>query len=165
MKISIIAALDSKHGIGKNGDLLFKIPEDFKRMKDLSMGHPIIMGRKTYESIGKPLPGRTNIVLTHNTNLARSHLANLKVVNVVLSLEEAIEVAKKSPGAEEIFIFGGGEIFKQVMDKVDKLYLTLVEGDFNADTFFPEYPDFRKVVYEKDGEFNGLKYKFLDLER
>ena len=159
MKISIIAALDSKHGIGKNGDLLFKIPEDFKRFKEITMGHPIIMGRKTYKSIGRVLPGRTNIVVTRDM---RYEITGAVIVH---SLDEALRLASLAQGDDEIFILGGGEIFSQVMDKVDKLYLTLVEGDFKADTFFPEYPDFRKVVYEKDGEFNGLKYKFLDLER
>lgn len=162
MKISIIAALDSKNGIGKDGQLLFKIPEDFKRMKELSIGHPIIMGRKTFESIGKVLPGRTNIVITRNANLTRSHLANL---NVVMSLEEALDVAQESPGSDEIFVFGGGDIFRQVMGKVDKLYLTLVEGDFGADTFFPDYLEFKKVIYEKSGEYGEYRYKFMDLER
>lgn len=163
--INIIAAIDSKRGIGKNGQLLFKIPEDFKRMKDLSMGHPIIMGRKTFESIGRSLPGRTNIVITHNVSLpsqAWERGANMAIVG---SLNEGFAVAKRSPGSDEIFIFGGGEIFRQVMDKVDKLYLTLVEGDFGADTFFPDYSEFKKVIFEKEGEFEGLKYKFLDLER
>ncbi len=160
--ISIIVSIDSKNGIGKNGQLLFKIPEDHKRMKNLSMGHPIVMGRKTFESIGRVLSGRTNIIVTHNISLKRSHLANL---NVAGSLEEAMDLAKKSPGADEIFIFGGGEIFKQIMDKVDRLYLTLVEGDFNADTFFPEYSDFKKVLYQESGQFENYKYKFVDLER
>ena len=160
--LSIIAAIDSKNGIGKNGQLLFKIPEDFKRMKTLSMSHPIIMGRKTYESIGRPLPGRTNIVITHNVSLARSLLAN---VTVASSVEEALEIAKKSPGAKEIFIFGGGEIFKQIMPQVDRIYLTKVEGDFNADTFFPDYSEFKKVLHQESGQFENLKYKFVDLER
>lgn len=162
MKISIIAAMDEKRGIGKDNELLFKIPEDFKRMKELSMGHPIIMGRKTYESIGRPLPGRTNIVITHNLSLAGSLLASVVVAE---SLDEALDVAKKSPGSNEIFIFGGGEIFRQVIDKVNRLYLTLVEGDFRADTFFPDYSEFKSVIYEKLGEYDGLKYKFVDLER
>ena len=173
--INIIAAIDSKNGIGKNGQLLFKIPEDFKRMKNLSMGHPIVMGRKTYESIGRVLPGRTNIIITHDENYTVDGGV------VVHSLEEALDAARKSPGADEIFIsrehkrsgkedpeifiFGGGEIFKQVIHKVDRIYLTKVEGDFNADTFFPDYSDFKKIIKEESGQFENLKYKFLNLER
>ena len=84
---------------------------------------------------------------------------------MVNSVEEALKIAKESSGSDEIFVIGGGQIFSQVMEKVDKLYLTLIEGDFKADTYFPEYSDFKKVIFEKSGEFEGLKYKFLDLER
>jgi len=166
-RISIIAAMDEKRGIGKNGDLLFKIPEDFKRMKELSIGHPIIMGRKTYESIGKVLPGRTNIIVTRNPNYVVDGAVILHSVIEALEVAHREEMLKQvqHDNEREIFIFGGGEIFKQIMDRVDKLYLTLVERDFQADTFFPDYSEFNKVVYKKYGEYNGLKYKFLDLER
>ncbi len=160
--------MDKKNGIGKGNDLLFKIPEDFARMQKLTMGHPIVMGRKTFESIGRVLPGRTNIVITQNPkskiqNLAsqgetlRSYVAN--------SLEKATEIAKKSPGFDEIFIFGGGQIFKEAIEKglVDKLYLTLVEGDYNADTFFPDYSGFN-IVSEEEHKFGHYKFKFLTLE-
>lgn len=159
MGISIIAALDSKRGIGKNNQLLFKIPEDFKRMKGLTDGHPIIMGRKTFESIGRVLEGRINIVITHNPNYPSEGIV------VSHSLDDAMEVAKNSPGADEIFIFGGAQIFEQAMPLVSRLYLTLVEGDFGADTFFPDYSEFRKITFDQNGEFENLKYKFLNLER
>src|SRR4051812_33776838 len=141
-KVSIIVAIDEKRGIGKNNDLLFRIPEDFKRMKGLSSGHPIIMGRKNFESIGRVLPNRTNIIVT------RSNDYTVDGAVVVHSLEEAIEAAKKSPGADEIIVFGGGQIYKEALEKglVDRLYLTLVKGDFGADTFFPEYPEFTKIL-------------------
>jgi len=157
--ISIVAAMDEKRGIGKNNDLLFRIPEDFRRMKALTTGHPIIMGRKTFESIGRPLPNRTNIIVTQNSKLKTQ---NCLIAN---SINQAIEYAKKSPGSEEIFIFGGGQIFAEALPFVDKLYLTIVEGDFNADTFFPDYPEFKKVVFEQRGESGKYKYKFLDLEK
>jgi len=152
--------MDSKRGIGKNNQLLFKIPDDFKRMKNLTFGHPIIMGRKTFESIGRILTGRTNIIV--------SRLSDYEIPGAVVvhSLEEAVNKAKESPGAGEIFIFGGGQIFEEALPMIDRLYLTIVEGDFGADTFFPEYESFfKKVLFEKNGEFDILKYKFLDLER
>lgn len=164
--ISIIAAMDDKNGIGKKGELLFKIPEDFKRMKTLSTGHPIIMGRKTFDSIGSPLPERTNIIISRNP--ARYHQLVNDNDNVVScnSLEEAIKIAGKSPGAEEIFIFGGGQIFQEALEKelVDRLYLTRVKGDYKADTFFPEYSDFGEL--ESDDLTSGkYKLKFITLER
>ncbi|OGE16139.1 hypothetical protein A3F00_04390 [Candidatus Daviesbacteria bacterium RIFCSPHIGHO2_12_FULL_37_11] len=159
MKISIIAAMDEKRGIGKDGKLPWNIPSELKHFKEITMGHPIIMGRKTYEAIGRSLPGRTNIIITRGKGEGgRGEV-------LVNSVEEALKIAKESSGSDEIFVIGGGQIFSQVMEKVDKLYLTLIEGDFKADTYFPEYSDFKKVIFEKSGEFEGLKYKFLDLER
>lgn len=157
--ISAIAAMDEKRGIGKNNNLLFKIPEDFKRMRSLTDGHPLVMGRKTHESIGRVLPNRTNIIVTRDPDY------KVEGAVVVHSLEEAFAVAQKSPGADEIFIFGGGQIFQKVLPKVDRLYLTIVEGDYGADTFFPDYSEFKKVVFEQAGEWDGYKYTFLDLER
>lgn len=156
--INIIVAMDEKRGIGKGNNLLFKIPSDFDRMKALTAGHPIVMGRKTFESIGRVLPNRTNIIITSNTDL------EVEGAVIVNSLEMAIEAAKGAPGGEEIFIFGGGQIFKESLEKglVDKLYLTIVEGDYHADTFFPEYSEF-KVISEQDREEDGYKFKFTDL--
>lgn len=165
--------MDSKNGIGKENDLLFRIPEDFARMQSLTMGHPIIMGRKTFESIGRVLPKRANIVITQNPDFQPQN------VTVVHSFEEGIEKAKEAEGAGEIFIFGGGQIFKEALEKniVDTLYLTIVEarldsppesparrGDFGADTFFPDFSKY-KIKSEEERESNGYKYKFLTLER
>jgi dihydrofolate reductase len=170
MKISIIVAIDSKNGIGKNGQLLFRIPEDFKRMSEITNGHPILMGRTTWESLPekrRPLPGRYNIVITRNEGYLINGAREGKNFAIVKSLEDAIEKAKSCLGSEEVFVFGGGQIFKEAMKKnlVDKLYLTIVEGDFGADTFFPDYSDFRKVVFEKKGGSGEYKYKFLELEK
>lgn len=158
--ISIIVALDEKRGVGKQNDLLFRIPEDFQRMKTITSGHPLVMGRKTFESIGRPLPKRTNIVITRND----MHIDGCLVVH---SLEEGIEAAKKSPGSDEIFIFGGGQIWKEALEKnlVDRLYLTVVKGDYGADTFFPDYSNFKKVISEEHRESDGYTYTFLTLER
>lgn len=158
--ISIIAAIDSKRGLGKNNQLLFKIKEDFVRMKKLTTGHPIIMGRKTFESIGRPLPNRTNIVITRDEGYSQEG------IKVAHSLKKAIELAKNEPGGKEIFIFGGGQIFKEALPMVDKLYLTVVEGDYGADTFFPEYENlFSKKTFEQSGQEGKYRYVFIELER
>jgi len=158
MKISLIVALDDKNGIGKDGGMPWNIPSDLKRFKKITEGHPVIMGRKTFESIGKPLPKRTNIIITRN---------NFKQKDLIIkhSLKEAIEEAKKASGSDEVFIVGGGQVFKEAIVLADKIYLTKIEGDYNADTFFPNYSQFNKVTYEEDGEDNGFKFKFIDLEK
>src|SRR3990167_7755518 len=165
--ISIIAAMDEKRGIGKNNDLLFRIPEDFERMRRLTKGHPLVMGRKTFESIGRVLPERTSIFVTHDPAKVSSVSFFTPRVQIVSSLEEGIERAKQSPGGDEIFIFGGGEIFREALEGglVDKLYLTVVEGDYEADTFFPDYSEFKRVIKEEFGESKGIKFRFVDLER
>ena len=160
--VSIIVAMDKNRLIGGKNKLLWHIPGELKRFKEITTGHPIIMGRKTYESIGRVLPNRTNIVITHSASLARSHLANLVVAK---SLEEAIEQAKKSPGNEEIFIIGGGQIYEQALPLADRLYLTIVDGEYEGDTYFPDYSDFSKVIEEKNFEENNLKYKTQILEK
>jgi dihydrofolate reductase len=164
-KISIIAAIDEKRGLGKNNDLLFKIPEDMKRLRALTMGHPLVMGRKTFASLGRLLPNRTHIVMTRDTEKIKEIPYDPDAL--VVSLEDGIEVAKKAPGGEEVFIFGGGEVFKQALEKglVDRLYLTIVQGDYGADVFFPEYPEFTKVIKEEDREVEEYKYKFLILDK
>jgi dihydrofolate reductase len=160
-RVSIIVAIDEKRGIGKNNDLLFKIPEDFKRMKILTSGHAIIMGRKTFESIGRVLPNRTNIIVTRDPDF------NIAGATMSFSLEDALVKAKSTPGAEEIFIFGGGQIFKEALEKglVDRLYLTIVKGDYAADTFFPDYSQFSKIVEKEDHESDGYQYSFVTLEK
>lgn len=162
--ISIVAAMDEKRGIGRNNDLLFKIPEDFDRMKSLTDGHPLVMGRRTFESIGRKLPNRTSIVITSDP----SNLDGLSFQPdaITSSLDQAIEVARTSPGNDRIIIFGGGKVFAEALEKgiVDHMFLTLVKGDYGADTFFPEYPGF-KVVKEEKRERDGFAYSFVDLEK
>ncbi len=166
--ISIIAAIDSKRGLGKNNDLLFRIPEDFKRMQKITMGHPIIMGRRTFESIGRLLPGRTNIIITRDPESYSLPASQGQALRGYLasSLDEAIEIAKESPGGEEIVIFGGGQIFTEAIEKdlVDVLHLTVVEGDFGADTFFPDYSKYTETNRE-EREDENYKFTFLDLLR
>ena len=163
IKISAIVAIDEKRGIGKDNKLLFHIKEDFERMHKIIAGHPLIMGRKTHDSIGRVIPGAANIVITRDVKYAKKHTEGCIVLH---SLDEALEKVKEFEANGEIFIFGGGEIYKQAMPVIDKLYLTIVKGDFGADTYFPDYSDFKKVVYEsEEKEFEGLKFKFIDLER
>lgn len=163
VKISAIVAMDEKRGIGKNNQLPFHIKEDFERMHKIIAGHPLIMGRKTHDSIGRVIPSGPNIVITRDPEYKKKHTEGCMVYP---SLEKALEKAKNLQHNGEIFIFGGGEIYKQAMPVIDKLYLTIVKGDFKADTFFPDYSEFKKVVYEsEEKEDQGLKYKFIDLER
>jgi dihydrofolate reductase len=162
--IRIVAAIGRNRVLGKDNQLLWHIPDDLKRFKQLTLGHPIIMGRKTFESIlstlGKPLQGRTNIVVTRDA--AWSHEGTI----VASSMEDAIEKAKAAPGGDEIFIGGGGEIYRQALPLVDTLHLTLIEDDKEGDSYFPEYEkEFTKVVSEEVREHEGLKYRWLDLER
>jgi dihydrofolate reductase len=149
--ISIIAALGKNRELGKQGALLWRIPEDLKRFKTLTVGHPVVMGRKTFESIGKPLPGRTNLVLSR----------------AGMSLEEALKKAKDAPGGEEIFIIGGAQIYEQALPFADRLYLTLIEAEASdADAFFPAYASiFTKKLSKESGEFNGVKYSWVVLEK
>jgi dihydrofolate reductase len=167
-RISIIVAADKNRGIGKTtldvGKLLWDIPEDLRRFRELTMGHPVIMGRKTFESvlsyIKKPFPGRTNIVVTRDPEY------KYEGVIVVHSLEKAIEEAQKAPGGEEVFITGGGQIFEQGLPLADRLYLTLVDGQYDADTFFPDYSEFKKVLSREDKVTpEGIKFSWLILEK
>jgi dihydrofolate reductase len=159
MKISMIAAVARNLAIGKNNQLLWHIPEDLKRFKELTRNHAVIMGSRTFESLGRPLPQRTNIVIAKDKNYKAAGCV------VVHSLDDAISEAAKTESSE-IFIIGGGSIYAQFLPMADKLYITKVDKDFDADTFFPPYEDqFKKITFQQEGEHEGLKYTFLELER
>jgi len=157
-KISLIAAIDRKKGLGKNNQLLFQIPQDLQNFKRLTLNHPVIMGRKTYQSIGRPLPDRTNIILTRDKNFTAENCI------IVHSLDKAIEIAQEKDD-QEIFIIGGGQIYDQTINLADKLYLTLVKGLYSADTFFPDYSAFSKIISKKPGQDLNYSYTFLELEK
>jgi dihydrofolate reductase len=157
-KISVIAAIGEKRELGFQNRLLWSLPEDLKRFKSLTTGHPVIMGLKTYHSIGRALPNRTNIVLSFEPQ-------DIDGVSIAQNLDQAIALAKEAPGGEEIFIIGGGQVYAQAISKADKLYLTLVAAEAEADTFFPDYSIFDKKIAEEAREENGIKYKFVELER
>lgn len=157
-RLSLIAALSQNRAIGKDNKIPWHIPEDLKRFRALTRGHVVVMGRRTFESIGRALPERINIVVTRDPAYTATGCI------VVHSLTEALREAKQRE-KKEIFVIGGGEIYRQALPLADRLYLTLVEGQFEGDTFFPEYSDFNGVVSESEGKSNGLAYRFLDLER
>lgn len=164
--VSAIAAIGAKNrALGKSNKLLWAIPDDLKRFRGITRGHPVIMGRKTFESIvaiaGKPLPDRPNIVITRNS----AGLTWAEGVIAVGSIGEALEKAKELD-QEEIFIIGGGEIYKEALPYTDKLYLTLIEDEKEGDVFFPPYEDqFTIKTFEEAREWNGTKYHWVNLER
>ena len=146
--ITIVVAMGKNREIGKNNQLLWHLSKDLKHFKDLTSGHPIIMGRKTYESIGKPLPNRTNIVISKKDDWFEEGIL------IVGSVKEAVKFAKKID--EEVFIIGGGNIYEQTIDLADKLEVTLVDAELEADTFFPKI---NEKIWRKIGEENHQKDK------
>lgn len=160
MKISAIAIVTKERGLGKDNKLLFHVPGELPRFKKITTGHPIVMGRKTYDSIGKTLPNRTNIVITRDANFTAEGVV------VVNSLAQALEEAKKSEGNDEIFILGGGQIFQEALPQIDRLYLTVVDTHVFADTFFPDYEkEFTKVISQEEKTDWEYPYIFFVLER
>nr|AIA15709.1 Dihydrofolate reductase [uncultured bacterium] len=157
-RISAIAAIVNNRGLGKDNELLVRIPEDLARFKKLTSGHAVIMGRKTYESIGKPLPNRTNIVVTRDAKY------EAEGCQIVFSVEEALDLARQLE-PEEIFILGGGKIYTEMLPYTERLYLTVVEKDAEADTFFPDYQEFTKELEREGKEHEGMKYSWVILER
>lgn len=156
--ISIIAVIGKNRELGFKNQLLWHIPEDLQYFKKTTLGHPIIMGYKTFESIGgKPLPNRTNIILS-------SRKIKIAGCIVVSTLDSAIKAASKVE-SNEIFICGGASVYKQMIDKSDRLYLTLVDQTTEADVFFPDYSGFHLVENRGGGEANGIKYKFNIYEK
>jgi dihydrofolate reductase len=143
--LSLVVAMSENRVIGVENRLPWHIPEDLKRFKKITSGHSIIMGRKTFESIGKPLPNRTNIVITRNKEY--------RVEGVVTchSLQDAIEWAGRAPGSDEIFVIGGGEIFKEALPRAGRIYLTEVQWPFEGDAYFPAFEEeaFREANREQ----------------
>ncbi len=162
MIISAIVATDTKGAIGKNGQIPWRLPAEQAIFKQTTMWHPIIMGRKTHESIGRALPGRTNIVITHN----RSYQA--EGCTIAASVDEAIQIAKGAEGSEEVFIIGGSEIYKQALPLIKRLYLTRVHAVVDGDTFFKFNSDEWQQISNKKhlaDEKNQYDYNFIVLER
>ena len=143
--------------IGNNNELIWKLSSDLKRFKELTTGHPVVMGRKTYESIGRPLPNRRNIIITRNSEY------EVEGCETVSSLEEALLLTNN-----DCFIIGGGEIYKQSLEVADKIYLTLVHKDFEGDTTFPELGKEWATIDTNDfeaDEKNEYNYSFIEYDR
>ena len=158
--ISIIVAIAQNFAIGKNNDLLFHLPNDLQRFKQITTGHPVIMGRNTFLSLPKgALPNRRNVVITDNPD------EKFDRCEMVFSIDEAVEVVENE---SEAFIIGGGAIYRQFFPQAQKLYLTLVHQDFDADIYFPaiDYSEW-EVMAREDlfDEKNGFNYSNLDLKR
>jgi dihydrofolate reductase len=164
VNVSLIAALSRNRVIGRDNALPWKLPEDLKRFKALTLGHPVIMGRKTYESIlaalGKPLPGRENIVVT------RSPDYRAPGCRVVHSLAQALEAARAAPGSDECCVIGGEEIFRLSLPIADRLELTEIHRGYEGDTWFPPYdPAEWQETAREPRESGGLRYDFVTYQR
>lgn len=157
--ISGVVAISKNHVIGRDGTLPWDIPEDLQHFRNLTKGHVMIMGRKTYESIGRPLPNRVSIIITRNPDYT------VEGCFVVKSLDEAVALAQEKEEHGEIFVIGGGEIFRQAMPIIEKLYLTVVDVEIDGHAFFPDYAEFKNVVSERKSEGNGFTYTFYELTR
>ncbi|MCB9251901.1 MAG: dihydrofolate reductase [Flavobacteriales bacterium] len=160
--ISIIVAMGKQREIGADNTLMWRLSNDLKLFKNLTMGHTIVMGRKTFESIGKALPGRVNMVVSSTMSAAEDILS-------AINLNDAIEMARNS-GETEVFIIGGGQIYSYALELADKLYISFVDGSFeHADTFFPdfdlnEWRETESKKYPKD-EKNEYDFVFKVFER
>lgn len=154
--ISIISAHSKNHVIGKNNRIPWNFPQDLKYFREKTKGHTVVMGRKTYESMGRALPNRINIVVSRNPEYA------LPDAITSTSLENALKIAREKE-KEEIFIIGGSEIYRIGLPFADKLYITLVKGDYEGDAFFPDYSEFKTVISQKKSEDGHLT--FLELTR
>lgn len=158
--LSIIVATDQENGIGKNNELLWHLPNDLKFFKKVTSGHPVIMGRKTFDSIGRPLPNRRNMVISRQPNL------KIEGAEVFDNLANAINACKAE---DEYFVIGGGEIYQQALPFTNQIYLTKVCSSFNADTFFPDIPAVEweiewRQTHQKD-EKHAYDYTFLILKK
>ena len=152
--LTLIAATSTNNALGKDNQLVWHLPDDFKRFKSLTSGHYIIMGRKTFESFPKPLPNRTHVIITRQKNYEAP-----EGCIVVLSLEKAIEICPKN---EEVFIIGGGEIFQQTIEYTDVLELTHIDLNVDGDVFYPPIPaEFKKVASEQHlDDKTGITFEF-----
>jgi dihydrofolate reductase len=159
MTISSIVAISENHVIGKNNQLLWHMPTDLKHFKQITSGHTVIMGRKTFDSVGKPLPKRRNIIIT------RQHL-DIPCCEVVSSVDEAIALCKDEA---EVFIVGGAEIYRLALPQTNRIYLTIIHQAFEGDSFFPELDKFEWVETSRDDypadEKNKYPFSFIQLDR
>jgi dihydrofolate reductase len=156
LTLSIIVAFDENRLIGANNQLPWHLPADLKQFKSITMGHHMIMGRKTFESIGKPLPGRTSVIISRNANFRAEGTI------VVHSLKEAVDYCRHQ---DEVFVIGGAQIFTAALEMADKLYLTRIHHHFEGDTYFPEISENEWVEtehkYHEADEKNPWPFSFM----
>ncbi len=158
-KVVLIVAMARNHVIGKDGALPWHLSEDLKRFRSLTMGHPIIMGRKTYDSIGRALPGRRNIVISRDTSLT------IDGVETAASLPDALQL---TAGTEVVFVIGGQQIYQLALPVADRIELTLIDHDFDGDVLFPEFDPAKWSGSHRESHedaASGLKYDFVRLDR
>lgn len=161
MSVTLIAAIARNRVIGKDGDLPWRLPADFRHFKRTTVGHPLIMGRRTFESLGKPLPDRTNIVVTRNRDYRPEGAV------VVSSFDDAMRVARQQN--TDVFIGGGEDVFRHFLPSADRMILTWIDEEFEGDTFFPAFDESEwRVVSREDhepDEKNRYRYSFVVYER
>lgn len=161
MTLSAIAAMAANRVIGKDGDLPWRIPEDLKFFREKTMGHIMIMGRKTFDSLGKPLPGRLHVVLTRQKDYAPEG------AHVFHTVEEALDFCRKQTNqwGDEVFVVGGGDIFREFLPMTDRIYLTEIHKEFEGDAFFPEFDKslFREV--SRSSRREPIPFDFVTYER
>jgi dihydrofolate reductase len=158
MKLSVIAAIASNGVIGRDNALPWRIPEDLRHFKGLTMGHHLIMGRKTYESLGRLLPGRTTVIVSHNQDYS------VPGAIVVDSLGKALQACGSD---QEVFVVGGAQLYLDALPLADRLYLTLIDAEFSGDVFFPPYDQaqWQETSREPGQTADGLSYCFATYSR
>jgi len=162
MMLTAIAAMSENYTIGKDNQLPWHLPADLKHFKSITVGHPILMGRKTFDSIGKPLPNRMNIIMTRDNEFQADGC------HVVSSVDEALDCAKNEQ-VEEVFVIGGAEIYKQLLPQIKRVHLTIVHHEFDGDVYFPklredEWKEISRERHMADLD-NPHEYSFVTLER
>ena len=156
MIISIIAAMAENRVIGRGNEMPWEIPSELKRFKEITMGHPVIMGRKTFESIGRPLPGRKNVIITRQQDYSAAESI------IVPDLQAALAACE---GSDEVFICGGDTVYRDAMTIADRIYLTIIDEEFDGDSFFPEIPDDFMEVRRMTVTEDVLPYDMVLYER
>jgi len=164
MKIALIVALSQNNIIGRDNQLPWHLPEDLKYFKSVTMGKPVLMGRKTFDSIGRPLPGRANIVITRDAQWTAD---GVEVVTDIQAALAAGEKACKAAGGDEIMVIGGAQIYQKFLPLADRLYLTRVEAQVEGDAFFPEIDStqWQQVAEEVPEKIDSHPYRFLIFDR
>ena len=163
-RLVLVAAVGRNRVIGTEGDLPWHLPADLRRFKELTIGNPIIMGRTTFESIGRPLPNRTNIVMTRRAEFAEEH-AGSPDVRVAGSADEALAIAWEIASGDDVHVIGGGEIYAQFIDRADRLELTMVDAEPAGDDHFPEFEAAEWELVGSERHEGDPSFEFRTLDR